>query len=85
METQPAAETKKHVMHRLVAWSERRPGKEQERFKDAVFGLDAIAAYARDLGDMSLTVEKDFDWGNNACHAITPQWNTRRHIAVYLE
>lgn len=72
-------------MQRLVAWSERRPGKEQERFKDAVFGLEAIAAYARDLGDMSLTVEKDFDWGNNACHAITPQWNTRRHIAVYLE
>ena len=34
---------------------------------------------------MSLTVEEHFTWGNNACHAITPQWTTRRHIGAYLE
>jgi hypothetical protein len=84
-EAQPAAETTKNVIGWLVEWSEQHPAKGQDRFKDAVFGLEAIEAYARDLSDMSLTVEKDFDWGNNACHAITPQWTTRRHIGTYLE
>jgi hypothetical protein len=68
----------------LLEWWEQHPAKGQERYKDTLFGLEAIEAYARDLSDMSLTVEKDFDWGNNACHAITPQWTTRRHIATYL-
>ncbi len=30
-------------------------------------------------------MDPDFDFGNNACHAICPQWNTRRFIARYLE
>jgi hypothetical protein len=46
--------------------------------------LEAIAAYAADVGDLSKAVEKDFAFGNNACHAITPQWNTRRYIGTYL-
>jgi hypothetical protein len=33
---------------------------------------------------MSKTVEEDFTFGNNACHAITPQWGTRRYIGDYL-
>jgi len=82
---QPTIETAKNVLRWLVEWSEQHPAKGQERFKDTVFGLQAIEAYARDLADMSLTVEQDFDWGNNACHAITPQWTTRRHIGAYLE
>ena len=85
VEAQPAIETAKRIVQWLVEWSERHPGKGQERYQDAVFGLEAIEAYARDLADMSLTVEEDFDWGNNACHAITPQWTTRRHIRAYLE
>jgi len=28
--------------------------------------------------------EEDFTFGNNACHAITPQWGTRRYIGAYL-
>jgi hypothetical protein len=31
-----------------------------------------------------LVLEKDFTFGNNACHAITPQWETRRYIGDYL-
>ena len=85
VQAQPAIETAKRVMQWLVEWAEHHPGKGQERYQDAVFGLEAIEAYARDLADMSLAVEEDFDWGNNACHAITPQWTTRRHIGAYLE
>ena len=85
VEVQPAVVTTKRVIQWLVEWSERHPGKQVERYKDALFGLEAIEAYGRDLADMSLTVEKDFDWGNNACHAITPQWTTRRHIGAHLE
>ena len=47
--------------------------------------LEAIAAYAGDVGELSRTLKKDFTFGNNACHAITPQWVTRRYIARFLE
>jgi hypothetical protein len=77
-------ETLRHVIEWLVAWSERHPAAGKPAYRESLFGLEAIAAYAVDVGDLSKTVEKDFAFGNNGCHAITPQWNTRRYIGVYL-
>lgn len=77
-------ETARHVVEWIVAWSERHPAADLPAYQDSLFGFEAIAAYAADVGDMSKTVEQDFTFGNNACHAITPQWNTRRYIGEYL-
>jgi hypothetical protein len=77
-------ETAQHVMEWIVTWSERHPAADVEAYQGSFFGFEAIAAYAEDVGDLSKTVEKDFTFGNNACHAITPQWGTRRYIGTYL-
>ena len=80
----PPVETATNVMRWLEEWSHRHPARDHPLCEGAQFGTAAIEAYAHDLGDISLTVEGDFQWGNNACHAITPQWTSRRHIAAYL-
>ncbi len=77
-------ETAKHVMGWIVDWSEHHPAAGKPAYQGSLFGFEAIAAYAADVGDLSKTVEKDFTFGNNACHAITPQWGTRRYIGAYL-
>jgi hypothetical protein len=79
------AETAQHVIEWIVEWSDRHPGKSKELYAGSLFGLEAIEAYASDIGDVTKTLEEDFVFGNNACHAITPQWTTRRYIAAYLE
>ena len=76
--------TVRRVMEWIVAWSERHPAAKKDAYQGSLFGFEAIAAYAADVGDLAKTVEKDFTFGNNACHAITPQWNTRRYIGAYL-
>jgi hypothetical protein len=78
------SETARHVIEWIVTWSERHPAADKEAYKGSLFGFGAIAAYAADLADLSKTLEEDFGFGNNACHAITPQWNTRRYIGTYL-
>jgi len=77
-------ETARHVMEWIVTWSERHPAADKPAYRGSLFGFQAIAAYAADVADLSKTVEQDFTFGNNACHAITPQWNTRRYIGEYL-
>lgn len=77
-------ETARRVMEWIVAWSEQHPALGKERYAGSLFGFEAIEAYARDLGDRSKTLEDDFTFGNNGCHAITPQWNARAHIGTYL-
>jgi hypothetical protein len=77
-------ETVRHVMEWIVTWSERHPAAGKDAYQGSLFGFEAIAAYAADVGDLSKTVEEDFTFGNNACHAITPQWGTRRYIGAYL-
>jgi hypothetical protein len=77
-------ETAQNVIEWLVTWSEQHPAANKDAYQGSLFGFEAIAAYAADLGDMSKTVEEDFTFGNNACHAITPQWGTRRYIGDYL-
>jgi len=74
------------VMRWIVEWSTNHPGKGQKDmlWADSAYGLEAIEAYARDLGDMSLTEEGDFDYGNNGGHTTAPQWKSRRFIASYL-
>jgi len=79
------AETVQHVMEWIVEWSDRHPGRSKELYAGSLFGFEAIEAYASDIGDTAKTLEEDFVFGNNACHAITPQWTTRRYIAAYLE
>lgn len=79
--------TAQQVVRWLVEWSEveNHPGRSLgEPFASAHYGLEAIEAYARDLADTSCTVENTFEPGYNGCHAITPQWTSRRHIAAYL-
>ena len=78
------AVTLRRVMERLVEWCEHHPGEHKELYKGSIFGLAGIEAYAADLGDLSKTLESDFTFGNNACHAITPQWNARGCISFYL-
>jgi len=87
VEEQPPYETVRNVVRWIVEWSEHHPGMDHRGmpWADSAFGLAAIEAYAGDIGDMSLTVENDFQWGNNCCHSITPQWNSRRYVAAYLE
>jgi hypothetical protein len=80
----PPVETAKHVMGWIVTWSERHPAAGRDAYQGSLFGFEAIAAYAADVGDLHKTVEADFTFGNNACHAITPQWGTRRYIGAYL-
>jgi hypothetical protein len=77
-------ETVRHVMEWIVTWSERHPAADKGAYQGSFFGFEAIAAYAADVGDLSKTVETDFTFGLNACHAITPQWGTRRYIGTYL-
>lgn len=79
-----AEEKARQVMGWIVAWSERHPAADLPAYQDSLFGYEAIAAYAADLGDMTKTVTEDFTFGNNACHAITPQWGTRRYMGAYL-
>jgi hypothetical protein len=71
-------------MEWIVAWSERHPAMGKELYAGSLFGFEGIEAYASDLGDLSRTLEEDFTFGNNGCHAITPQWNARGHIGEYL-
>jgi hypothetical protein len=68
----------------IVIWSERHPAADKDAYQGSLFGFEAIAAYAADVDDLAKTVEDDFAFGNNACHAITPQWGTRRYIGAYL-
>jgi hypothetical protein len=77
-------ETTRRVMEWIVAWSEQHPALQKELYAGSLFGFEAIEAYAGDLGDLCKTLEGDFTFGNNACHAITPQWNTRGYIGAYL-
>jgi len=83
-EAWPSEETAKHVVEWIVAWSGQHPATGKELYAGSLFGLEAIEAYASDLGDLSKTLENDFTFGNNGCHAITPQWNARGHIGAYL-
>jgi hypothetical protein len=80
----PPEQTLKQIVEWIVTWSEQHPAANKPAYQGSLFGFEAIAAYASDLGDLSKTVEKDFTFGNNACHAITPQWGTRLYISTYL-
>ena len=71
-------------MEWIVTWSEQHPAADKDTNQGSLFGFEAIAAYAADVGDLSKTLKDDFTFGNNACHAITPQWGTRRYIGAYL-
>ena len=48
-----------------------------------VCGLRAIDAFATDIADLDVKA-KDFAGGWLGCHAIYPQWTTRRHTAAWL-
>lgn len=71
------------ICGKLNVLIELHPALGKEPDAGSLFGSEAVAAYANELGDLSKTLETEFTLGNRPGHAITPQWNARGYIGAY--
>jgi hypothetical protein len=78
VESHPAEEVAHRVLEDLILFSDHPPAELTSKYPGAVFGLDAIEAYARDCADMT----KFEDW--TPCHDVNGQWAVRNSTAAYL-
>ena len=81
-DAQDAKQTAAQVMRNIVTFARNDP----RCTADCVpaFGLAGMEVFARDVGDTDKSPD-DFDGGWIGCHAIAPQYQSRRCTSSYLE